>query len=122
MNKYGDSFDSFLDNDDLQDIVSFNLFQIGELSNCFSDEFKNQTKDRMPWKAIIATRNRIAHGYLSIDYQMIWRSAFNDIPELHNFCVEMLKNNQSPDVENITSASVTAITTTETPSSTKLKP
>ncbi|WP_293688772.1 DUF86 domain-containing protein, partial [Thiolapillus sp.] len=36
----------------------------------------------VPWRLIIATRNRLIHAYLGIDDDTIWSIIQDDIPEL----------------------------------------
>jgi uncharacterized protein with HEPN domain len=36
----------------------------------------------IPWRQIIATRNRIVHGYLGIDADTVWSIIQDDIPGL----------------------------------------
>ena len=48
-------------NDDIKEVVCFNLFQIGELANGLSVEFLKEY-NKIPWKQIIGMRNRIVHG------------------------------------------------------------
>ena len=48
-------------NDDIKEVVCFNLFQIGELANRLSVEFIKEY-NKIPWKQIIGMRNRIVHG------------------------------------------------------------
>lgn len=35
----------------------------------------------IPWRMIIATRNRLIHGYLGIDDDTLWSIIKDDIPE-----------------------------------------
>ena len=36
----------------------------------------------IPWRQIIATRNRVIHGYLGIDNDTLWSIIQDDIPDL----------------------------------------
>jgi len=36
----------------------------------------------IPWRMIIATRNRLIHGYLGIDDETLWSIVREDVPEL----------------------------------------
>ena len=38
--------------------------------------------DAVPWRQIIATRNRLIHGYFDIDHNVVWRTATEEIPAL----------------------------------------
>ena len=58
------------------------MFQIGELANGLSVEFIKEF-NKMPWKQIIGMRNRIVHGYDTINFEIVWRTAIESIPELN---------------------------------------
>ncbi|MDR3120029.1 MAG: DUF86 domain-containing protein [Clostridiales bacterium] len=61
--------------------VTQTLANIGELENSLSAEFKKKYA-KVPWAAIRRTRNVIAHEYLSVNFQTIWQTANESIPEL----------------------------------------
>jgi len=54
---------------------------IGEAARKVSPAFKRQCPD-IPWTLIVGTRDRLAHGYIEIDYDIIWRIVKNDLPSL----------------------------------------
>ena len=56
------------------------LINIGELVNHLSKEFKESRKD-IPFHAITGLRNVAAHGYLTLNFKLIWSTAQNSIPE-----------------------------------------
>ena len=76
-------------NDDIKEDVCFNLFQIGELANGLSVEFIKEY-NKIPWKQIIGMRNRIVHGYDTINFEIVWNTATESIPELRSYCEEAL--------------------------------
>ena len=76
-------------NDDIKEVVCFNLFQIGELANGLSVEFIKEY-NKIPWKQIIGMRNRIVHGYDTINLKIVWSTAIESIPELKSYCKEIL--------------------------------
>ena len=76
-------------NDDVKEVVCFNLFQIGELANGLSIEFIKEY-NKIPWKQIIGMRNRIVHGYDTINFEIVWNTATESIPELKSYCKEIL--------------------------------
>ena len=76
-------------NDDIKEVVCFNLFQIGELANGLSVEFIKEY-NKIPWKQIIGMRNRIVHGYDTINFEIVWNTATESIPELKSYCKEIL--------------------------------
>ena len=78
-------FDKFKNDYVAKNAISMCLLQIGELVNKLSDEFKEK-HDKIQWRDIIAIRNRAAHAYGSIDIEILWNIAINDIPKLKNYC------------------------------------
>ena len=83
----------FSNNDDLKEIISFNIFQIGELSSKLSKEFVEKY-NKVPWNLIKGMRNRIVHGYDSIDIEIVWNTALDSISELKEYCIFILENNK----------------------------
>lgn len=77
-------------NDDIKEVVCFNLFQIGELANGLSIELINEY-NKIPWKQIIGMRNRIVHGYDTINLEIVWNTANESIPELKVYCKQILE-------------------------------
>jgi uncharacterized protein with HEPN domain len=74
----------FLTNALVQDAVLRNLEIIGEASNKlvrYHDEFIKQYPD-VPWEDMYWMRNRISHGYFSIDFEIIWKTIEQDLPTL----------------------------------------
>ena len=58
-----------------------NLELIGEAATHIPSEVR-ETHSEIQWRDIIATRNRLAHGYLGIDNDVIWDIIQNDVPKL----------------------------------------
>lgn len=79
----------FYGDNDLQEIVAFNLFQIGELTSKLSNEFLDEYKE-IPWKQIRGLRNRIVHGYDTINLEILWNTALESIRELQDYCEKIL--------------------------------
>lgn len=91
--RYGASFDAFDHDADYQRSVSFCILQIGELSGGLSQEFRQETADRIQWGPIKGMRNLVAHSYGSMSRDVIWETAVTDIPVLRDFCNEYLAAN-----------------------------
>ena len=58
-----------------------NLELIGEAATHIPSEVR-AAHHEVPWRAIIGTRNRLAHGYLSIDDRIIWSVIREAVPAL----------------------------------------
>ena len=83
------SLEEFSTNRDVQDILCFNILQIGELANHLSSKFMTDYKT-IPWRKTIAMRNIIVHGYGTIKMKRVWETATQDIEPLHQYCEELL--------------------------------
>lgn len=70
------------------------VLQIGELANGLSAEFREETKEQMPWGMIRGMRNWLAHAYAEMDESVIWETAVNDIPALLRFCETALEQDK----------------------------
>ena len=82
--------EQFYKNIDIQEIVCFNIFQIGELAKNLSLEFII-SHNKIPWKNIKGMRDRIGHGYGTIKLEDVWNTAINDITPLKDFCLLITK-------------------------------
>lgn len=58
-----------------------NLELIGEAATHIPDKVRT-VHPEIPWRMIIATRNRLIHGYLGIDDDTLWSIIQDDVPEL----------------------------------------
>lgn len=85
------SKESFDNNDDLKEVICFNIFQIGELANGLSSGFLKENNE-IPWKQIIGMRNKIVHGYETVEFDIVWDTAKDSIPKLKKYCERILKN------------------------------
>jgi len=58
-----------------------NLELIGEAATHIPETIRSENST-IPWRQIIATRNRLIHGYLGIDNETLWDIIETDIPAL----------------------------------------
>jgi uncharacterized protein with HEPN domain len=58
-----------------------NLALIGEAATHVPDEVRTK-HPQIPWRLIVATRNRLTHAYLGIDDDTLWSIIRDDIPAL----------------------------------------
>ena len=71
-----------LDRDRLLQLACRQIIEIvGEAANRVSREGQAQYPD-IPWRSAIAARNRIVHGYDSIDYDVVWKILTDELPVL----------------------------------------
>lgn len=58
-----------------------NLGPTGEAAIHVPDAVRDAHPE-IPWRMIVATRNRLIHGYLGIDDDTLWSIICDDVPEL----------------------------------------
>lgn len=63
------------------DATVHNLVLIGEAATHVPEDFRDENPS-IQWRLIIATRNRLVHGYLGIDNDTLWSIIQNDVPSL----------------------------------------
>jgi uncharacterized protein with HEPN domain len=71
----------FLNDEMLRDAAAMSLLVIGETCRRLSDATRRDAPE-VPWSAIVSMRNRIAHGYESVDHRIVWRILVEDLPAL----------------------------------------
>lgn len=64
----------------IQDAVIRNFKVIGEAANRLAPATRGAAD--APWAKIIAFRNRLIHGYWSVDTQLLWDVIENELPAL----------------------------------------
>ena len=85
--EYTDNIDEaeFVSNSLMQDAVVRNLEVLGEAARNLERwhiEFTNQHSN-IPWGDIYYMRNRLSHGYFSIDFEIVWKTVQQDLPVLY---------------------------------------
>ena len=93
--------DAFLANEEKQDAVIRNLEIIGEAAGNIHRHFPDFTKQHpdFPAKAAYGTRNALAHGYFTVDMEIVWTTIQSDLPSLYRQVCAITENNGplSPD-------------------------
>lgn len=54
---------------------------IGEAGARVSEEGRAEASD-VPWREIVAMRNRLIHAYFDVDLNVVWRTVKDDLPLL----------------------------------------
>ncbi|MAL94882.1 MAG: nucleotidyltransferase [Haliea sp.] len=80
---YTEGFDqtTFINSGLTYDATLRNLELIGEAAGHIPVAVREQLPE-IPWRMIVATRNRLIHGYLGIDNDTLWSIIRDDLPEL----------------------------------------
>ncbi len=80
---YSDGFDqtAFVASGLNYDATVRNLELIGEAATHIPETLR-AANGHIPWRLVIATRNRLIHGYLGIDNDTLWSIVRSDVPAL----------------------------------------
>jgi len=62
---------------------------IGEAASNIDEEYRSQHPE-VPWRRIVALRNRLIHGYMGINYNIVVNVLHNEIPELERLLVPLV--------------------------------
>jgi uncharacterized protein with HEPN domain len=78
---HGLSYDEFIQDSKTIDAVVRNFEIIGEAANRLPDDIKDSSPN-INWHKIRGLRNRIVHNYFGIDYDIIWMTKEQFLPQL----------------------------------------
>ncbi len=71
-----------LDRDEQLALALIRLLEvIGEAANAVSPELRSSCPS-IPWRLMIALRNRLIHRYFDLDLDVVWRTVVDDLPGL----------------------------------------
>jgi uncharacterized protein with HEPN domain len=76
----GKTENDFLSDDLIQDAVIRNLEIIGEAVSKLGGDLKTQYS-HIPWREISGMRNRLIHGYFSVNLRIVWDTVNNVLPD-----------------------------------------
>ena len=75
----------------MTDAVVRNIEVIGEAANNLTRDFRSGNP-QIEWRKVIATRNRIIHGYATVDLEIIWNITQSDLGNLKIEIEKILEN------------------------------
>ena len=83
----------FLQNDMVQDAIIRNIEIIGEAARNIERHYSDfaQKHAEIPWEDIYLMRNRVSHGYFSVDLAVVWKTVQRDIPELRQLLIPLVQ-------------------------------
>ena len=93
VKKYLQGFDftEFKANEEKIDAVIRNVEIIGEAANNLTRDFRSKNL-QVEWRKIISTRNRIIHGYATVDLEIIWNITQSDLDILKTEIEKILED------------------------------
>jgi len=84
----------FLEDETLKRAVTRSLEIIGEASKNIPPPFRDRWNS-IHWKNMAGMRDRLIHGYMGIDYLIVWDVIKNKIPPLKNQIESIIESEES---------------------------
>lgn len=81
----------FLEDETLKRAITRSLEIIGEASKNIPSQFRNRWTS-INWKNMAGMRDRLIHGYMGVDYLIVWDVIKNKIPPLKNQIESMIES------------------------------
>lgn len=91
LDEIDNSRERFFEDICYRDAVSWTIFRASIISEHLSKEFKD-AHPKTYWSQLDSLREIIGHNYHDIDWETIWQTAVIIIPEIREFCDQILKN------------------------------
>ena len=82
-------YDEFISDNKTSSAVILKLIVIGEATKNVPGTIREKYPD-VPWKSVTGLRDKIAHGYFGIDYEIIWEVIKSQLPKLEPRIAEIL--------------------------------
>jgi len=77
----GIDHETFMGSERIRRCVAMTLINIGELIHVLSKQTKDSAPD-IPFREIKATRNIVAHHYGTLNFNVIWNTITESVPDL----------------------------------------
>ncbi len=87
----GSEYKDFQKDEKTKSAVAWKIQIIGEATKNIPKALKDKYKD-LPWKYMAKIRDKIAHFYFGIDYEIVWTVAKEKLPEIKPGFRRMLKD------------------------------
>ena len=75
------TFETFERDEKTVDAVLRNIEVIGEAAKNVPDDVRSE-HDAVPWAEMAGMRDKLIHGYATIELEIVWQTVENDIPTL----------------------------------------
>jgi Uncharacterized conserved protein len=75
------TYEEFVDDSKTVDAVLRNFEMIGEAAKNVPDEIR-QEYDDVPWSEMTGMRDKLIHGYATVELQIVWTTIQEEVPTL----------------------------------------
>lgn len=82
--------EEFLEDVDIQDMIVRRLEIIGESVRNLPKEFR-ELNSEVDWQGPADMRSALIHGYLEVDYKVVWDTVTSDLPKFKQQIIELLR-------------------------------
>ena len=79
---------AFLDDPTLRRAFARSIEIMGEATKQLSDDLRERYPD-VAWRAMARMRDRLIHGYIGVNYEIVWNVATTEAPALRE-CLEAI--------------------------------
>ena len=83
-------FTMFIEDDKTKSAVVWKINVIGEATKNIPKPIQEMYKT-VPWKYMARMRDKIAHFYFGVDYEIVWEVIKQQLPEIRAFIEEILE-------------------------------
>lgn len=84
--------EDWAEDENLRDAVCIRLMSLAECIKEYLKEYPDLPEDypQIPWDDIARFRDKMAHHYEGIDFDLVWEILVTDIPPLHQVIEELM--------------------------------
>ena len=87
----GIDYKQFVSDDMRKDAVERNFEIIGEAVKNLPEDFRNKYPD-IPFRQIAGMRDKLIHDYFGVDYEIIWKTITDELPQFAKDIELLIKN------------------------------
>jgi uncharacterized protein with HEPN domain len=77
----GMSCEAFVDDDRTFSAVLYKFAVMGEATKLLPEQIRADYPD-IPWRSIAGLRDKVIHGYIGVDYALLWETINKKIPRV----------------------------------------
>ena len=85
---------SFYEDETLKRAVTRAFEIIGEATKNVDYDFRSKYP-AVPWKFMAGMRDKLIHDYMGVDYKLVFKTAIEEIPELHFQIEQIIKEHNN---------------------------